>query len=67
MKVSATLARNGPEGTSAEYSAGSSVDAYIAVTLAVSGTCWAATSINITGGAGPGASTNLPRRGKKLV
>jgi hypothetical protein len=67
MQVRATRARIGPQGTSAEYSAGSSVEVYLAVTFAYTGTCWAATSINFTGGAGPGASINLPHRGKKLV
>ena len=67
-KVETSIVRHGPKGTAAEYSTHPSEEATLAVTLAVSGTCQAASGNISKGGREPGAisSPQLPKRLKTL-
>ena len=65
-RVAVIDARNGPQGAAAGNRTDSSAKIELAVTFTIKGTCWAASSIYSTGGAGPGASPRLPKGPKTL-
>jgi len=60
--VETSLARNGPKGTSAGYTE-HSFDLSTAVTITLSGTCWTARSIYLSGEAG----SSLSKRSKSIA
>ena len=66
-QVAVTGARNGPKGTAVGNRTDSSEAISVAGTFTFKGSCWAASSIYSTGGAGPGASSRLPGKAKTVA
>jgi hypothetical protein len=66
-RVMTSFAQFGPKGTAAENNADPSGTMTSAVTLSVSGTCWAVGRIFISGWAGPRGLQLLPGRPKTLA